>query len=382
MDSSTLTVRPNQGQPTLLDLPIELLLAILEGGVRRNERAQSLQDLALVCKAFASIVHLLRHQQVSLHSAEQAQGFLASLRRAPSPTRLAASTRRLSLSYSVGPLAPDQAKVPAAVALPILFWLDNLRYLDLDGGDDALKLFRQARAAGGAGSPDLVFLRVGRVRVDKLVEMVAGWRKLVRLEAKDVYQAEPTGEDAGGQDDATLCFLSLVEAHCFSRVGLVVALKLVPNLSDLELAGFTSLSATPAVPQPALPLDVVTLISSLSPDEVSHPLDHLPALTPFLHVLSLSSDDLFSPTDVAATAFSRVMALLPLQCVTLDMARPRLEVADVIEGVKRAEGRLDAIAIGKRMRWKAEMLAEAKKACAERGVLLSGEANEDPWFLR
>ncbi|GAA6012796.1 hypothetical protein JCM10207_005363 [Rhodosporidiobolus poonsookiae] len=489
---SSANVQLSPQEAGMADLPIETIVQILDSAAGTNNRRRVLLRLLVVCKAFSGPASLLLHRCVTLRTAEQAEGFRRSLQRAPSPTRLASTTRRLSLVYRVD-LLPSEHTVTSRLALPVLYLLNNLHHLELDAGGEGFKLVRQALNNGGGGMKQLRTLRLNsRVRWDKLVEMTGRSEKLIRLELTELFHAEPDGEEAvadGGDierdengveviditssngsappspileasaqcaeapedgatplyptfvrppspalaaptslpgfpslplkhlslsapnihDDlllsmiaatrGTLSSLTLSCATCFSRTALVLTLKGLPNLTSLELdnctfhfletpvpiappfSSFTPLPslvmASNVVPLPAA-FSMPSAVIAISPDELSHPLDHLARYTPFLHSLALGSDDLlsFDGGGRAGPALAKLMGHLPLQCLTLDVTRPRLGVDEVVEGVRRAEGRLEAVAIGKRTRWTAGMLAEGKEKCTGMGVLLSGEAVE------
>ncbi|GAA5900123.1 hypothetical protein JCM6882_002618 [Rhodosporidiobolus microsporus] len=490
MEENTSQTATNELSPGLLSLPMEILLLIIEMAASRGSGAAALLELMLVCRAFVAPASLLLHKSLRLRKKAQAEGLLESLKRAPSPARLASSTKSLSISYRSDSNVVE-GEVSTTTALPILFLLDNLRYLDVDAGDEGLKAVRQVLASGGGGMSKLRGLKSSKVRWDKLVGMLANTHKLARLDIEGLHQAEPAGEDAEQDDEdappteagsssppattthlgddeeegvllfrpelarppspslpaplvlppfpaspltrlvlrspniadelllsilsasyKTLSSLALIEAHCFSRTALVVALKGVRNLSDLELSACRfppgddaqfapAVAARPAnsppnalTPLPSLvlsPTDPPFRLSTplpapfssdtarLTPSELAFPLDHLPRLLPFLHVLTLSSDDLLSadPAGRGGDALASVVGALPLQYLTLDIARPRIGVDELVEAVKRAEGRIDAVAVGKRMRWTQRMLDEGKTACAEMGVLLGGDVVEE-----
>lgn len=182
----------------------------------------------------------------------------------------------------------------------------------------------------------------------------------------------------------TLSCLSLIEASGFSRAALVIALKGVPNLLELHLdqcrfppfdltaatahgigtpqnalaplptltnlAGGTTTDPPPPLLASPLPPNFHPSTARLTPPELAYPLDHLYHFTPFLHVLSISSDHLLSsdPVGRGGEALNKIMALLPLQFLTLDVVFPRLGVDEVVAGAAKAEGRLEAVAVGKR----------------------------------
>ncbi|GAA5958152.1 hypothetical protein JCM10213_001385, partial [Rhodosporidiobolus nylandii] len=198
MNENTLTAL-NNPPTSLASLPVELVTLVLDLATRASR--EKLHELMVVCKAFAGPAVLLLHRHVSLQTSERAAGFLEAIKRAPSPTRLASSTKRLSLSFS--PISsPQEGAITTALALPILYLLDNLQYLELDAGDDGLKALRQAFNHGGGGMSGLRGLKTSKVRWDKLVDMLESSKKLKKLDIHGLYQADPSGEDAAAVDAA------------------------------------------------------------------------------------------------------------------------------------------------------------------------------------
>ncbi|GAA5986004.1 hypothetical protein JCM11641_004898 [Rhodosporidiobolus odoratus] len=449
---------------SLAALPVELLTLVLDLASRK--RRSALLELMVVCKSLPGPAILLLHRHVVFHSAAAAEGFIESIKRAPSPGRLASFTKCLSISHAGPDSPPSPGAIPSTLALPLLFLLDNLQYLEINAGDDGLKTLRQALRNGGGGMSQLRGFTSSKVRWDKLLSMVRDSHKLRRLDVKGLYLAEPPGQvpspiddtqpgeidivapDAPGletgstdhspfrptslaladQDDEggaaftlptlarppspalppppslphfpslplthltlrqlaipdelflsiisavrnTLSSFALVDTHDVSRAALLVALQSVPNLEalDLSFCNFAPVvpqpppvnsTITTLTPLPSLVLSPSLLSTPLAPsfavhqasrtaNDLSHPFDNVFRLTPFLHAFTLASDELISADGGGrgGDALAKIMALLPLQCLTLDIMRPRLGVDDVIGGLKRAEGRLEAVAIGKR----------------------------------
>ncbi|GAA5853169.1 hypothetical protein JCM8547_000224 [Rhodosporidiobolus lusitaniae] len=484
-EETTIDTLSLAADPPVLSLPVELLLEILSLSSLPSERGRTLVDLALVCKTFSGPALLLLHRRLSLHTEEQARGLLASLKRAPSPARLASSTRRLALTCEA-----SSSAVPPSLALPILYYCDSLHYLYLylEGYGEGTKTLLHIRENGGGGMTQLRGFKTTKVRWDQLVDLIGESNKLESLELSNFYHAEQPlqpGQDGdtavvdstaaetdeqnpvssslspgGDEGDAalltvtlpcprptlpppsclpsfpslplakltlrspailddlflsiivstshTLSSLCLVEANCFSKTALVLALRGVPNLAELELSRCRfkgnnprTLQAAATLPPPANGTPAVTTVAlppptlahplppsfsasttDLDPDELATPLDHLASCTPFLHNLTLGSDDLLSsdPGGRGGLALGNVLERLPLQYLSLDLLHPRLGVDELVQAVAKTRGRLEAVAIGKRMRWTSRMLNKAKGECSSLGVVLSGEAVEERLF--
>ncbi|GJN93239.1 hypothetical protein Rhopal_006286-T1 [Rhodotorula paludigena] len=224
----------------------------------------------------------------------------------------------------------------------------------------------------------------------------------------------------------TLEALALRKSDCFSRFALVGTLRLLPNLLELELSACTfarpddDTAAAAPVPAPALGLPLsparrppmavpphsalslppewnllapgtpshAALTRRVSPAELAHPLDYLARLCPFLHVLVLASAP--QPAGarrqfatrlavderealVSQEAVPRLMAELPLQSLELDLSAPVIEASDVLEGLKRAGGRLESLFIGKELRWEREDLDKVISASSTSRTTVSGE---------
>ncbi|BGP19551.1 hypothetical protein JCM10213v2_007646 [Rhodosporidiobolus nylandii] len=167
---------PISNPPTSLEsLPVELVTLVLDLATRASR--EKLHELMVVSKVFAGPAVLLLHRHVSLQTSERAAGLL---------------------DYQ----ARTEGAITPALALPIPYLLDNLQYLELDAGDDGLKTLRQAFNHGGGGMSGLRGLKTSKVRWDKLVDMLESSKTLKKLDIHGLYQAEPSGEDAAGTDDA------------------------------------------------------------------------------------------------------------------------------------------------------------------------------------
>ncbi|GAA5874175.1 hypothetical protein JCM1840_000376 [Sporobolomyces johnsonii] len=495
MLSSAVVKAPTQElSPGFASLPVEVLCIILAQAASPDARRRSLLELAVTCQAFTGpAIHLL-HERVHLAESERAQGFIEALQRSPSPNRLAAATRQLSITYRIPVDSEDDSAypVPSSLALRIFYVLRNLRRLEVDGDDD-LRALESAIRRGGGGLGQVRTLKMNKVRWDRLVRMLEGASKLETLYSIGLYEAElpssqgddaadgqapprlvgtdgqlsfspstnsppqlvlshssplTSGADAKEDDEAfppnlarppsptplpplappafpllplrrltlhspaisssfllallsstrnTLEALALISAPTFSREGLILALRSLPNLleldiSDCDFSDALEDSLTPAggvtsppLPHITLPAAVAGTTSSSSPpalttatsssrpitwNELSFPLDHLAQYCPFLHWLKLESEHLGSDDLLAK------MAALPLQCLSIGLSRPAIGVAQVEDALLRMNGRLETLAVSKSMRWTQAMLDEAKKACVANGVIFFGEAEE------
>ncbi|GAA5918907.1 hypothetical protein JCM1841_006673 [Sporobolomyces salmonicolor] len=199
----------------------------------------------------------------------------------------------------------------------------------------------------------------------------------------------------------TLEALALISAPSFSREGLILGLRSLPNLLELDISDCQFSDAlenslaraggatSPPLPHIALPAAVAgtastgsaltstTAISSSRPitsNELSFPFDYLAQYCPFLQWLKLESEHLGSD-DLLAN-----VAALPLQCLSLGLSQPAIGVAQVENALLRLNGRLEALVVSKSMRWNQAMVDEARKACVANGVVFCGEVDERRTF--
>ena len=121
---------------------------------------------------------------------------------------------------------------------------------------------------------------------------------------------------------STLTTLRLIHSSTLSRQGLLDVLSILPNLLTFELSG-------------KLPP-----FRSGDPEDQLAPLDQLPDLLQFLQWLKIECDSAVS------TEILSKLTKLPLSCLTIGFASPRLDPSSAIQMLERIpSGRLDSLFI-------------------------------------
>lgn len=433
-------------------------------------------------------------ERLVLSSNEQAEAYLAKVQSADEPLDLAAWTRRLSISYrSSTPPGQDPSDLPVSPlnAIKVFYLLTNLTQLRLESDDEFAALESAMRRRGDREGAKTLIRKVrivrlvGKVRWDRLIELVGESSRLRELQVGGLYSAEPRRTDSDSDSDSTeetfriplsrprplvrsntdtsmldltklppfafpsslerpaspiplpprlvpafpqfanlsrlsleapnlsdhhllsivsglrhsLQTFSLLNSNSFSREALIIALRNLRNLFELDLTNCNFPDSTPRgslspeldpekppllspfefPPHPNLTLplapsspsfDLLDIYTTqFSPSrpitllELRHPLDYLPLYCPFLQTLKLTCPP--TQPSLVSKVFWQKVTKLPLQYLTVGVVESRRGFAfgggggmnhnlnkafkrdKIVDMVVSMRGRLEALAITK-----------------------------------